>query len=65
MKISFTDENVRKKSATLGFIPDGGFEDYAKNKCLIIVHGGKILAGYLMLLIFLVLLCFLHYKCFV
>lgn len=38
----------RKNSATLGFMPDGGFEDHAKNKCLIIAHDGKTLAGYLM-----------------
>lgn len=38
----------RKNSATLGFMPDGGFEDHAKNKCIIIAHEGKILAGYLM-----------------
>lgn len=38
----------RKNSATLGFMPDGGFEDHAKNKCIIVAHDGKILAGYLM-----------------
>lgn len=46
----FTDVKTlgRKNSATLGFMPDGGFEDHAKNKCLIIAHDGKTLAGYLM-----------------
>ena len=39
----------RKNSATLGFMPEGGFEDYARNKCIIIAHDGKTLAGYLML----------------
>ena len=38
----------RKNSATLGFMPDGGFEDHAKKKCIIVAHDGKILAGYLM-----------------
>ena len=38
----------RKNSATLGFMPDGGFEDHAKNKCIIVAHDDKILAGYLM-----------------
>lgn len=38
----------RKNSATLGFMPDGGFEDYAKNKCIIVAHDDKVLAGYLM-----------------
>lgn len=38
----------RKYSATLGFMPDGGFEDYAKNKYIIVAHDGKVLAGYLM-----------------
>ena len=39
---------VRKNSATLGFMPEGGFEDHARNKCIIIAYDGKILAGYLM-----------------
>lgn len=38
----------RKNSATLGFMPDGGFEDHAKNKCIIVAHDGMSLAGYLM-----------------
>ena len=38
----------RKNSATLGFMPDGGFEDHAKNRCIIVAHDGKVLAGYLM-----------------
>ena len=38
----------RKNSATLGFMPEGGFEDHARNKCIIIAYDGKILSGYLM-----------------
>ena len=38
----------RKNSATLGFMPEGGFEDHARNKFIIIAHDGKTLAGYLM-----------------
>ena len=38
----------RKNSATLGFMPDGGFEDHARKKRIIIAHDGKSLAGYLM-----------------
>lgn len=38
----------KKNSATLGFMPEGGFEDHARNKCIIIAHDGKGLAGYLM-----------------
>ena len=38
----------RKNSATLGFMPEGGFDDHAKNKCIIIAHDGETLAGYLM-----------------
>jgi len=38
----------RKNSATLGFMPEGGFEDHARNKCIIIAHDSKTLAGYLM-----------------
>lgn len=38
----------KKNSATLGFMPEGGFEDHARNKCIIIAHDGKVLAGYLM-----------------
>ena len=30
----------RKNSATLGFMPEGGFEDHARNKCIIIAHDG-------------------------
>ena len=46
----FTDVKTlgRKYSATLGFMPDGGFDDYAKNKCIIVAHDGRGLAGYLM-----------------
>lgn len=38
----------RRNSATLGFMPDGGFEDHAKNGCIIVAHDNKSLAGYLM-----------------
>ena len=38
-------ENVkalgRKNSATLGFMPEGGFEDHARNKCIIIANPRK------------------------
>lgn len=58
MTIEFIDNTNRffqdvkalgnKNSATLGFMPEGGFEDHARNKCIIIAHDGKVLAGYLM-----------------
>lgn len=38
----------RKNSSTLGFMPEGGFEDHARNKCIIIAHDGGTLVGYLM-----------------
>lgn len=38
----------KKHSATLGFIPDGGFEDHAKKECIIIAHNDSELCGYLM-----------------
>ncbi len=38
----------RKNSATLGFMPEGGFEDYARKKSIIVAHDDKTLAGYLM-----------------
>lgn len=38
----------RKNSATLGFMPEGGFEDHARNKCIIIARQENELAGYLM-----------------
>lgn len=38
----------RKYSATLGFMPEGGFEDHARNKCIIIAHEKEQLMGYLM-----------------
>ena len=48
--ILFRDVKVlgRKNSATLGFMPEGGFEDHAKNKWIIVAHDGNVLAGYLM-----------------
>ncbi len=38
----------KKHSATLGFMPDGGFEDHAKKECIIIAHNDSELCGYLM-----------------
>ena len=38
----------KKNSATLGFMPEGGFEVHARNKCIIIAHDGTTLASYLM-----------------
>ncbi|MGP1465336.1 MAG: hypothetical protein ACTTKJ_06935 [Prevotella koreensis] len=28
----------KRNASTLGFMPQGGFEDYAKRKCIIIVY---------------------------
>lgn len=38
----------RKNSATLGFMPEGGFEDHARNKCIIIARQEIEFVGYLM-----------------
>lgn len=38
----------RKNSSTLGFMPKGGFEDHARNKCIIIARQEDELVGYLM-----------------
>lgn len=38
----------RKYAATLGFMPEGGFEDHARKKCIIIAHEGDALCGYVM-----------------
>lgn len=38
----------RKNSSTLGFMPEGGFEDHARNKCIIIARQKNKLVGYLM-----------------
>lgn len=38
----------KKNSATLGFMPDGGFEDHAGRHCIIIAHNDNELCGYLM-----------------
>lgn len=38
----------KKNSATLGFMPEGGFEDHAENKCIIIAVERESLLGYLM-----------------
>lgn len=37
-----------KSSATLGFMPDGGFNDHAEKKCIIVAHDNDVFAGYLM-----------------
>lgn len=38
----------KKNSATLGFMPDGGFEDHANKNAIIIAHNNADLCGYLM-----------------
>lgn len=38
----------RKYAATLGFMPDGGFEDYAARKNIITASEDGVLQGYLM-----------------
>lgn len=38
----------RKYASTLGFMPEGGFDDYATRKCIIIASEGDELLGYLM-----------------
>lgn len=38
----------KKNASTLGFMPQGGFEDYAKSKCIIIAYDDDKLMGYLM-----------------
>ncbi len=38
----------KKNSATLGFMPDGGFEDHANKNAIIIAHNDADLCGYLM-----------------
>lgn len=38
----------KKNSATLGFMPDGGFEDHANKRCIIIAYSENDLLGYLM-----------------
>lgn len=38
----------RKYAATLGFMPDGGFEDYAARRTIITVSEDGVLQGYLM-----------------
>ena len=35
-------------AATLGFMPEGGFDDYARAKCIITASEGGELMGYLM-----------------
>ncbi|MCR5040430.1 MAG: GNAT family N-acetyltransferase [Bacteroidales bacterium] len=38
----------KKYNATLGFMPEGGFDDYAVGKCIITASEGDTLQGYLM-----------------
>lgn len=38
----------RKYAATLGFMPEGGFEDHARKKCIIVAHDEDALCGYVM-----------------
>lgn len=38
----------RKNAATLGYMPEGGFDDYAARKCIITASEDGILMGYLM-----------------
>lgn len=46
----FSDVKIlgKKNSSTLGFMPEGGFEDYAKKRCIIIAADNDILCGYIM-----------------
>ena len=46
----FSDVKIlgKKNSSTLGFMPEGGFEDYAKKRCIIIAADNDILYGYIM-----------------
>lgn len=38
----------KKNSSTLGFMPEGGFEDHAKKRCIIIAIDNEALCGYIM-----------------
>lgn len=38
----------RKYASTLGFMPEGGFEDHVRKQCLIVAHDGDSLCGYVM-----------------
>ena len=38
----------KKNASTLGFMPQGAFEDYAKSRCIIIAYDDEKLMGYLM-----------------
>ncbi len=38
----------KKNAATLGFMPEGGFDDHANKNCIIIAHKDEELCGYLM-----------------
>lgn len=46
----FSDVKIlgKKNSSTLGFMPEGGFEDYAKKRCIIIAIDNETLCGYIM-----------------
>lgn len=58
MKVEFIDNHHelflavkqlgKKYNATLGFMPEGGFDDYAVGKCIIIASEDDTLRGYLM-----------------
>ena len=38
----------RKHASTLGFMPEGGFEDHVRKQCLFVAHDGDLLSGYVM-----------------
>ena len=46
----FSDVKIlgKKNSSTLGFMPEGGFEDHAKKRCIIIAIDNETLCGYIM-----------------
>ncbi|MFR9510763.1 MAG: hypothetical protein SNG69_03455 [Rikenellaceae bacterium] len=58
MQIEYIDNNHkffsdvkqlgRKNAATLGFMPEGGFDDHARKRCIIIAYDDSGLCGYLM-----------------
>lgn len=46
----FSDVKIlgKKNSSTLGFMPEGGFDDHAKKRCIIIAIDNEALCGYIM-----------------
>ena len=38
----------RKYASSLGFMPEGGFEDHVRKQCVIVAHEGDSLCGYVM-----------------